>query len=61
MKCPFCTVPCGNEYCAYNKVEEEKEESECEDCHGKSKGLIEENKRLLDTIRALTEMLRGRQ
>lgn len=56
MKCPFCTNPCGNEHCPYQK--EEKEDS----CDKKIKGLEEENKRLKDQLLELIKWMgKGKQ
>lgn len=28
MRCPFCTIPCGTEWCAYTEKEEDMKKSE---------------------------------
>lgn len=56
-KCPFCEIPCNNEHCAYK---EDKEQDKSDDCDKKLKGLIEENKRLLQLIKEMSNNMRKR-
>lgn len=58
MKCPFCTIPCGNSHCPYSIEEIDKKEVNSEN---QIKSLKEENTRLKDHIKKLEDYIKKRQ
>jgi hypothetical protein len=53
MKCPFCSVPCGNSHCPYYQDQKDL------DCGVQAKRLTEENIRLKDHIKQLEAYIAG--